>query len=107
MKIEFEANATWKFIATLVIAFVLGWFVAGSMKAKPDLCRNGKPHGWGNWTNAFPYPDGSPRVSDFGYIYQRRYCTNCGMVPMPREAAFGKLRALAAGTVIVRREIAA
>ena len=29
-------------------------------------------------------------------------CTNCGMVPLPREVARGKLRALAAGTALVR-----
>jgi 5-methyltetrahydropteroyltriglutamate--homocysteine methyltransferase len=34
-------------------------------------------------------------------------CTNCGMVPLPREVARGKLRALAAGTSIVRRELTA
>jgi 5-methyltetrahydropteroyltriglutamate--homocysteine methyltransferase len=30
-------------------------------------------------------------------------CTNCGMVPLPREVARGKLRALAAGARLVRR----
>jgi 5-methyltetrahydropteroyltriglutamate--homocysteine methyltransferase len=34
-------------------------------------------------------------------------CTNCGMVPLAREVAQGKLRALAAGTVLVRRELGA
>ena len=29
-------------------------------------------------------------------------CTNCGMVPLPREVARGKLRALAAGAALVR-----
>ena len=33
-------------------------------------------------------------------------CTNCGMVPLPRAVAQGKLRALAAGAAIVRRELA-
>jgi len=33
-------------------------------------------------------------------------CTNCGMVPLPREVARGKLKALAAGAAIVRRELA-
>jgi 5-methyltetrahydropteroyltriglutamate--homocysteine methyltransferase len=33
-------------------------------------------------------------------------CTNCGMVPLAREVASGKLRALAAGAAIVRRELA-
>jgi len=33
-------------------------------------------------------------------------CTNCGMVPLSREVARGKLRALVAGAAIVRRELA-
>ena len=33
-------------------------------------------------------------------------CTNCGMVPLPRAVAMGKLKALAAGAAIVRRELA-
>jgi 5-methyltetrahydropteroyltriglutamate--homocysteine methyltransferase len=33
-------------------------------------------------------------------------CTNCGMVPLPRELARAKLRALGAGAALVRREIA-
>ena len=33
-------------------------------------------------------------------------CTNCGMVPLSRDAARGKLRALAAGAALVRRELA-
>jgi len=32
-------------------------------------------------------------------------CTNCGMVPLPRAVALGKLKALAAGAAIVRKEI--
>jgi 5-methyltetrahydropteroyltriglutamate--homocysteine methyltransferase len=32
-------------------------------------------------------------------------CTNCGMVPLPREVARGKLRALGAGARIVRAEV--
>lgn len=32
-------------------------------------------------------------------------CTNCGMVPLPREVARGKLAALAEGARIVRREL--
>jgi len=31
-------------------------------------------------------------------------CTNCGMVPLPRAVARGKMDALAAGAAIVRRE---
>lgn len=34
-------------------------------------------------------------------------CTNCGMVPLPREIARGKLRALAAGAALVRKELGA
>jgi 5-methyltetrahydropteroyltriglutamate--homocysteine methyltransferase len=34
-------------------------------------------------------------------------CTNCGMAPLPRDVAYGKLRALAAGAAIVRAELAA
>ena len=34
-------------------------------------------------------------------------CTNCGMVPLSREVAGGKLRALAAGAALVRRELGA
>jgi len=32
-------------------------------------------------------------------------CTNCGMVPLPRAVARGKLRALGAGAQLVRREV--
>jgi 5-methyltetrahydropteroyltriglutamate--homocysteine methyltransferase len=32
-------------------------------------------------------------------------CTNCGMVPLPREVARGKLRALGAGARLVRQEL--
>jgi len=32
-------------------------------------------------------------------------CTNCGMVPLGREVALGKLKALAAGAALVRSEI--
>lgn len=35
--------------------------------------------------------------------YPRQPCTNCGMAPLPRAVAAGKLRALAAGATIVRR----
>jgi 5-methyltetrahydropteroyltriglutamate--homocysteine methyltransferase len=34
-------------------------------------------------------------------------CTNCGMVPLPRDVARGKLRALGAGAALVRRELSA
>lgn len=34
-------------------------------------------------------------------------CTNCGMAPLPRHIAQGKLAALAAGTAIIRRELSA
>jgi 5-methyltetrahydropteroyltriglutamate--homocysteine methyltransferase len=32
-------------------------------------------------------------------------CTNCGMVPLPRDVAVGKLRALGAGAALVRKEL--
>jgi len=32
-------------------------------------------------------------------------CTNCGMAPLPRDVAAGKLRALAEGATLLRREI--
>jgi len=34
-------------------------------------------------------------------------CTNCGMAPLPRHVAQGKLRALSAGAEIIRRELSA
>lgn len=34
-------------------------------------------------------------------------CTNCGMAPLPREIARGKLYALRAGTEIIRKELSA
>ena len=32
-------------------------------------------------------------------------CTNCGMVPLPREVARGKLHALVAGAALVQKEL--
>jgi 5-methyltetrahydropteroyltriglutamate--homocysteine methyltransferase len=32
-------------------------------------------------------------------------CTNCGMVPLSRDVAAAKLRALAAGAALVRKEL--
>jgi 5-methyltetrahydropteroyltriglutamate--homocysteine methyltransferase len=32
-------------------------------------------------------------------------CTNCGMAPLPRQVAAGKLRALADGAAIVRKRL--
>ncbi len=32
-------------------------------------------------------------------------CTNCGMVPLSRDVAYGKLKALAAGAALVRKEV--
>jgi len=34
-------------------------------------------------------------------------CTNCGTVPLTREVARGKLKALAAGVALVRKELGA
>ncbi|HET7731461.1 MAG TPA: methionine synthase [Usitatibacter sp.] len=41
------------------------------------------------------------------YVPQERLfpCTNCGMVPLPRAVAAGKLAALGAGAALVRREL--
>ena len=33
-------------------------------------------------------------------------CTNCGMAPLSREVARGKLKALSAGADIIRKELA-
>jgi 5-methyltetrahydropteroyltriglutamate--homocysteine methyltransferase len=32
-------------------------------------------------------------------------CTNCGIVPLPRTVAAGKLKALAAGAALLRRQL--
>ena len=32
-------------------------------------------------------------------------CTNCGMAPLPRDVAVGKLKALGAGAALIRREL--
>jgi 5-methyltetrahydropteroyltriglutamate--homocysteine methyltransferase len=32
-------------------------------------------------------------------------CTNCGLAPLPREVAVGKLNALAAGAALLRKEM--
>lgn len=34
-------------------------------------------------------------------------CTDCGIAPLPRRVATGKLKALSAGAEIVRRELSA
>jgi len=34
-------------------------------------------------------------------------CTNCGMAPLPREVAAGKLQALGAGAALLRKELGA
>lgn len=44
------------------------------------------------------------RFVDAGMLYP---CTNCGMAPLPRDVARGKLTALSAGAEIVRAELAA
>ena len=33
-------------------------------------------------------------------------CTNCGLAPLPRQVAEGKLRALGAGAALLRQEMA-
>jgi 5-methyltetrahydropteroyltriglutamate--homocysteine methyltransferase len=46
--------------------------------------------------------------SALGYVRADRLfpCTNCGMVPLARQVARGKLRALGAGAALVRSELA-
>jgi len=41
------------------------------------------------------------------YVPQERLfpCTNCGMVPLARDVAAGKLAALGAGAALVREEL--
>lgn len=41
------------------------------------------------------------------YVAPERFypCTNCGMVPLARQVAQGKLKALAAGAAIIRAEL--
>jgi 5-methyltetrahydropteroyltriglutamate--homocysteine methyltransferase len=34
-------------------------------------------------------------------------CTNCGMAPLPRHVAMGKLKALGAGAALLREELGA
>jgi 5-methyltetrahydropteroyltriglutamate--homocysteine methyltransferase len=34
-------------------------------------------------------------------------CTNCGLAPLPRAVAIGKLKALGAGAALVRQELEA
>ena len=55
-------------------------------------------------------PEDVARVirSALKHVRQERLfpCTNCGMVPLPRDVAAGKLAALGAGAAIVRRELA-
>lgn len=43
------------------------------------------------------------RYADPGHLYA---CTDCGMLPLPRRAAEGKLRALAAGAALVNAGLA-
>jgi len=60
-------------------------------------------------TNAIETPEQVAAVIRRALEYvpaERLYpCTNCGMVPLTREVAQGKLRALVAGAVLVRREL--
>ena len=59
-----------------------------------------------------PLPIHPPEVSPFSraalaHVPRERVfpCTNCGMVPLAREVAAGKLAALGAGAALVRREL--
>ncbi len=60
-------------------------------------------------TDTVETPEDVARVIRTGLAHvsaQRIFpCTNCGMVPLAREVALGKLHALAAGAAIVRKEL--
>ncbi len=45
------------------------------------------------------------RASEFVEPERILPCTNCGMAPLPREVAAGKLRALGAGAALLRKEL--
>lgn len=49
----------------------------------------------------------TPYVKRFQFVDSDKLypCTNCGMAPLSREVARGKLNALTAGAEIVRREL--
>ena len=47
------------------------------------------------------------RATAFVPVERMIPCTNCGMAPLPREVARGKLEALAAGAALARRELGA
>jgi 5-methyltetrahydropteroyltriglutamate--homocysteine methyltransferase len=61
-------------------------------------------------TNRIETPEGVAAVLRRAAEYaepERIYgCSNCGMAPLPRLVAAGKLKALAAGAAILRREVA-
>jgi len=47
------------------------------------------------------------RAAAFVPVERMIPCTNCGMAPLPREVARGKLEALATGAALARRELGA
>jgi 5-methyltetrahydropteroyltriglutamate--homocysteine methyltransferase len=47
------------------------------------------------------------RALNFVPVERLHPCTNCGMAPLARDLAYAKLRALVAGTNLIRREYAA
>ena len=53
----------------------------------------------------FSRPDFVARALRFVPAARLYPCTNCGMVPLSRDVARGKLRALAAGAALVRAEL--
>ena len=64
--------------------------------------RRGQRHGW-KPPRTWPPRSGRPWPT---CPAERLFpCTNCGMVPLPRDVARGKLAALAAGAALVRREL--
>jgi 5-methyltetrahydropteroyltriglutamate--homocysteine methyltransferase len=61
-------------------------------------------------TNSVETPEGVAAVLKSAMKYaapERIYpCTNCGLAPLPRDVAVGKLKSLAAGAALARKELA-
>jgi 5-methyltetrahydropteroyltriglutamate--homocysteine methyltransferase len=47
------------------------------------------------------------RAMEFVPVERIQPCTNCGMAPLDRRVANGKLQALAAGATLLRKELGA
>jgi len=77
------------------------------IKGLSDLLLNGYEHGLRFFDAADSYGS-HPHVAEaLKHVPRERLfpCTNCGMVPLPREVAAGKLEALGAGAALVRAEL--